>query len=178
MIFSDNEKQELLAYSRRVLENKIKNNEESEDDCPDSNYMQSAGVFVTLKKNGELRGCIGYIEPVESLWDAIRINTIAAATGDPRFEPVSGDEVDEVKIEISVLTKPVSCQFEEITIGQDGVVLEQGRRKATYLPQVWEDLPEKERFFGTLCEKAGLGADCWKEPSTKFYRYGAIVFGE
>lgn len=178
MTFNETEKQELLAYSRRVLENKIKENKEIDEDATDSNYMQSAGVFVTLKKGDELRGCIGYIEPVESIWDAIRINTVAAATGDPRFPSVEPEELEEIKIEISILTRPKACEFDEINIGKDGVVLEQGRRKATYLPQVWEDLPEKERFFGTLCEKAGLAADCWKQPQTKFYRYDAIVFGE
>jgi AmmeMemoRadiSam system protein A len=178
MTFNETEKLEMLAYSRRVLENKIKENKEIDEDATDSNYMQSAGVFVTLKKGDELRGCIGYIEPVESIWDAIRINTIAAATGDPRFASVEAEELAEIMIEISILTRPKACEFEEINIGKDGVVLEQGRRKATYLPQVWEDLPEKERFFGTLCEKSGLGADCWKEPQTKFFRYDAIVFGE
>jgi len=178
MTFNDSEKADLLAYARRILENKIKNGEAEDEDCPDSNYLQSAGVFVTLNKGKELRGCIGYIEPVASIWDAIRENTVAAATGDPRFETVTEEELPEIKIEISILTRPKECRLEEIKIGEDGVVLEQGQKKSTYLPQVWQSLPEKEKFLGTLCEKAGLSAECWQESSTKFYRYGAIVFSE
>ena len=178
MQFTDEQKSELLGYARQVLVHIVKDGKKVEQDCPDSNYLESAGVFVSLKKGGELRGCIGYIEPVSTIWDAIADNAVAAATRDIRFSEVSVEELEELKIDISILTPAKECQIEEIEPGKHGVIIKQGPHKATYLPQVWESLAEKEQFFGTLCQKAGLSENCWTDKSTKFYKYEAIVFSE
>lgn len=178
MRLSDADKKELLAYARRVLTTVVGDGKSEDEDCPDANFNQSAGVFVSLHKNGELRGCIGYIEPVATIWDAVRDNTAAAAMRDHRFDHVVPEELEQIKIEISVLTPNKQCPIDEIETGKHGVVLQQGGRKATYLPQVWQELPEREAFFSTLCEKAGLEATCWTNPRTKFYKYEAIVFSE
>jgi hypothetical protein len=178
MTLSDTEKQELLALSRRVLDSFVKTGAAAEEDCSDANYLQSAGVFVTLKKGDELRGCIGFIEPVASIWDGIVENTIAAASTDPRFAAVAEEELPEITIEISILTKSKECSLEEIEIGKDGVVLQQGVKKATYLPQVWETFKTKEEFMPSLCEKAGLESDCYTQSNTKFYKYQATAFSE
>jgi len=178
MQFTPKQKDELLDYARQVLLAIVTKGTLFEEESPDANYLESAGVFVSLHKGKDLRGCIGFLEPIASIWDAITENTIAAATKDFRFSPVSEDELDEIKIEISILTKPKACRLDEIEIGKSGVVLEAGRHKATYLPQVWESLPGKEQFFGTLCEKAGLENHCWQDAKTRFYKYEAIVFSE
>lgn len=178
MQLAEDNKQELLAYARRVLASIVSDGSAIEEDCPDSTYNQSAGVFVSLHKADELRGCIGYIEPVSTIWDAVRDNTVSAATRDFRFDHVTSDELVQIKIEISVLTPNKLCSIDEIETGKHGVILQQSGRKATYLPQVWQELPEREAFFSTLCQKAGLESDCWRNSRTKFYKYEALVFGE
>lgn len=178
MKLSDIQKKELLDYARQVLIAIATKGTAFEEEAPDANYLESAGVFVSLHKGKELRGCIGFLEPIVSIWDAIAENTIAAATKDYRFSLVAENELADIKIEISILTKPKPCRLDEIEIGKSGVIIEQGRHKATYLPQVWESLPGKEEFFGTLCEKAGLDNLCWNNPNTKFYKYDALAFSE
>jgi AmmeMemoRadiSam system protein A len=178
MQLSAENKKDLLEYARRVLVGIVTDGTSIDEDCPDASYNQSAGVFVSLHKDGELRGCIGYIEPVSTIWDAVRDNAIAAATRDHRFDHVVPEELAQIKIEISILTPNKLCPIDEIETGKHGVVLQQGGRKATYLPQVWNELPDRETFFSTLCEKAGLPADCWHDSKTKFYKYEAIIFSE
>jgi len=155
MQLSAQNKKELLDYAHRVLIGAVNSGAGEDEDCPDANYNQSAGVFVSLHKDKELR-----------------------ALRDHRFDHVVPEELEEIKIEISVLTPNKQCTIDEIETGKHGVVLQQGGRKATYLPQVWQELPEREAFFSTLCQKAGLEATCWNNPRTKFYKYEAIVFSE
>ncbi|NQT49362.1 AmmeMemoRadiSam system protein A [Candidatus Kuenenbacteria bacterium] len=178
MQFADQQKTELLTYARQTLTAIIKAGRKHNEECPDSSYLESAGVFVSLHKGEELRGCIGYIEPISTIWDAIRDNTISASTKDIRFSEVSEEEVEQIKIEISILTPSRECQLEEIEEGKHGVVIEQGQHKATYLPQVWGSLPNKEVFFSSLCQKAGLDTNCWHDKDTKFYKYETITFTE
>ncbi len=178
MKFDDSQKQELLEYARRSLINIVKDGKRIEEDCPDSNYLESAGVFVTLYKNKELRGCVGYIEPYTSIWDSILDNTIAAATNDIRFTDVLPEELEDIWLEISILTPPKECKLEEIEVGKNGVVIQQGANKATYLPQVWESMPEKNKFLDSLCLKAGLDNNCWQNKTTVIKKYEAIVFSE
>lgn len=178
MDLSKNQKKELLQYSRSVLSSFVNAGKKVEEEASDSLYLEKCGVFVSLHKGAELRGCIGYIEPVETMWDAIAKNTIAAASNDFRFNPVEATELPEIEIEISILTPMHECNLDEINAGQDGVVIQQGPHKATYLPQVWESMPNKEDFFSSLCQKANLPNSCWQSSKTKFYKYQAIVFKE
>ena len=178
MQLSEDHKKELLEYARRVLTSTVGDGTSTDEDCPDANYNQSAGVFVSLHKGDELRGCIGYIEPVSTIWDAVRDNTMAAAMRDHRFDHVVPEELEQIKIEISLLTPNKQCSIDEIETGKHGVVLQQGGRKATYLPQVWQELPGRDAFFSSLCQKAGLETTCASNPRTKFYKYEAIIFSE
>jgi len=145
-----------------------------------SKLKEERGAFVTLEKNGRLRGCIGYIRPVSSLYDAVRENTINAATRDTRFPRVRADELSEIHIEISALSRPVTLSsYKEIEIGKHGIILKRRGRQAVFLPQVapeqgW-DLPETLRH---LSLKAGLAADAWKDPKTEFSVFIAEVFHE
>lgn len=187
MKFTRAEKQSLLEYSRRILIRAVQGDELIAEACPSEKFLEKAGVFVSLHKNQALRGlprshvlrgCIGYIEPFASIWDAVHENTISAARNDFRFLPVSVGELDKIKIEISILTPPEECSIDDIQQGVDGVIVQQGACKATYLPQVWESLADKGDFFNSLCVKAGLDENCWKNKQTKFFRYQAIVFEE
>lgn len=173
---TNGEKEYLLKIARATLEKRLVDGERFEPQTTNQHLWQKRGVFVTLKKSGQLRGCIGYIEPIEPLIIAVRDNAISAAS-DPRFAPVTAPELAKIKIEISMLSIPEPAELKEIKKG-DGVIIKKGMHSATYLPQVWDDLPKRDIFFGTLCQKAGLENDCYKEPGMEFYRYEADVFSE
>jgi AmmeMemoRadiSam system protein A len=146
---------------------------------------ESKACFVTLTENGELRGCIGHIVPQEALYQAVVDNARNAATRDPRFEPVRPEEVKRIKIEISVLTEPQPLGFSspeellnKLEPGEDGVVLRIGSRGATYLPQVWEQLPDKVQFLNHLAEKAGCAPDDWRGRNVSVSIYHVEAFAE
>ena len=143
------------------------------------------GCFVTLHKGGSLRGCIGTIEPATSLLSCVEENAINAAFRDPRFLPITRDEIETVDIEISALTVPRIIKFDDaeglkkqIIPGVHGVILSQGYRRSTFLPQVWEQLPQKEDFLGHLCLKGGMPRAAWREASTRVEVYEAEYFSE
>jgi len=124
-------------------------------------------TFVTLTLNHQLRGCIGSLVAHRSLLDDLIGNAQAAAFDDPRFYPLSPEEFLHVNIEVSLLSEPERVLYEtmdelksKITLGGDGIILQQGVHKATFLPQVWEQLPTFELFFSHLCQKAGLAENC------------------
>ncbi|MGP8200305.1 MAG: AmmeMemoRadiSam system protein B [Limisphaerales bacterium] len=146
---------------------------------------EKKGCFVTLTEHGELRGCIGHILPQEALYQAVVDNARNAATRDPRFQPVRPDEVKQIKIEISVLTEPEPLSFNspddllnKLEPGEDGVVLRIGPRGATYLPQVWEQLPDKVQFLDRLAEKAGCAPDDWRGRDVSVSIYHVEAFAE
>jgi len=146
---------------------------------------EKRGTFVTLKKNGSLRGCIGSLAPVESIVQGVQRNAINAAFEDPRFPPLGREEFPQVTIEVSVLTPAVPLAYEtpgellaKIVPGKDGVILRKGLRSATFLPQVWEQLPEPARFFDHLCLKAGLPPDAWRREVLEVETYRVQYFDE
>ncbi len=133
---------------------------------------EKRACFVTLKvkdrpKGSNLRGCIGSILPYRLLIDDVAENAKAAAFEDPRFMPLTPEEFEKVKIEVSVLTIPEKLEYEDkedlmkkVRPGVDGIILQLANYQATFLPSVWEELPEFEDFFSHLCRKAGLPGDC------------------
>jgi AmmeMemoRadiSam system protein A len=141
--------------------------------------LQRAGAsFVTLNKEGRLRGCVGSLEARRSLVLDVQQNGIGAAFRDPRFPPVQPEEVDDLDIEISVLSLPERLDydghqdlFNKLRPGVDGVVIERGWHRATFLPQVWEKLPEKGQFLRRLCLKAGLPPDAYRSGDLEVYTY-------
>jgi AmmeMemoRadiSam system protein A len=141
------------------------------------------GCFVTLTKKGQLRGCIGYIEGIKPLYQAVIDNAKNAALEDPRFPKVRPFELTDIKVEVSVLTKPLPLDYkdpqdllEKLKPGEDGIILSKGYHQSTFLPQVWEQLPDKTEFLEHLSMKAGMPADGWKTSEVK--RYRAIHFQE
>ncbi len=142
---------------------------------------QKAGVFVTLRRKGELRGCIGSIVGVEPLYRGVAANALHAAFDDPRFPALAEHELDEVEIEISVMTplRPVAS-YRAIRLGSDGVIIRDGPAQAVFLPQVATETGwTLDEFLGNLCLKAGLERDAYRSSrSMKFYVFQAQVFGE
>lgn len=140
-------------------------------------FKLPAASFVTLTKNGELRGCIGRLQASRPLAEDVAANAIAAAFDDPRFPPLRRDEFAAVRFEVSQLTPaedfPVRDEADacaRLRPGIDGVILSHGCRHATFLPQVWESLPKPERFLAELKKKAGLAPDFWS-PDLLLLRY-------
>ena len=131
-------------------------------------WLEDEGaVFVTITIDGNLRGCIGSLVAHRKLYEDIIYNARSAALNDPRFQQLNKEEFKLIKIEVSVLSKPEPLIYDNIDIlrarlrvGIDGVVLKLGSNQATFLPQVWEQLPTFELFFSHLCQKAGLPGDC------------------
>lgn len=152
----------------------------------DTGFLKNRqGIFVTLHKKGQLRGCIGSIQPVKPLEEGVTENAVCAAFKDPRFSPLSADEFDLIDIEISLLSKPEALEFDNCTElvallvpHQHGVIIEKDGSRATFLPQVWEQLPKCEDFLGHLCVKAGLDATAWKEKGIMVYTYCVQSFAE
>lgn len=152
----------------------------------DVSFLQKKmGVFVTLHLHGQLRGCIGTLEPVLSLVEEISENARHAAFHDPRFPPLTSQEFSEIDIEISVLTPPVILEYtspadlkKKLIPGIHGVILEKRGAKATFLPQVWDQLREPERFLEHLCRKAGLSSHAWKDSDISIRTYNVCSFKE
>ena len=142
---------------------------------------KKAGVFITLYKKvlgrEELRGCIGLPYPTKRIIEGV-IEAAVSACNDPRFAPVREEELKDIFIEVSVLTKPEKMEFkntkellERIEPYKDGLIIKFGMNSGLFLPQVWEELPTKEEFLSHLCMKAGLSPGCWLQPAVEFYRF-------
>jgi len=177
---NEEEQRYLLQLARHTLENYLSLGAVPQVTVTDAELWQVSGAFVTLKKNGELRGCVGNIIGQSPLYLTVQSMAIAAATEDQRFLPVSRAELDECEIEISVLSplQPVAGP-EAIEIGKHGVVLVKGNRHAVYLPQVaTEQGWDRETMLANLSRKAGLSEDAWRDPQTEFYVFTAQVFAE
>lgn len=177
------ERTAMLKFSRSVLDHVTGGG--SEPSVPEllsvSPYTtEKRGIFVTLRRNGELRGCIGHIEPRLPLSEGIAVLTRKSALEDYRFLPVQAAEVPEITIEISVLTPMVPVAgYGEIVIGRDGIVLTQGYRSAVFLPQVaTEQGWDLAQTLTALSRKAGLSPDAWRDPETRFETFQALHFSE
>ena len=154
------------------------------DTLPEA-LTRNGASFVTLTKYGQLRGCIGSLEPRRSLVLDVRENAISAAFHDPRFPPVRPDELGVLDIEVSVLSPPQTLSYDgpddliaRLRPGMDGVVIERGRNRATFLPQVWEKLPDPHEFLQHLCLKAGLSANAYRRPGLDVHTYQVDKFEE
>ena len=177
----------LLHLARQALEYSVRGKSLPELDLsvfPD-NLRSDGASFVTLTKNGELRGCIGALEAYQPLVMDVIEHAIAAGFNDYRFSPLIAEELREIQIEISRLTKPQSLTYSDplelpnkLKPGIDGVILRDGWKRATFLPQVWEKLPEPEEFLNHLCYKMGSKPDLWKWKILEVFTYEVEEFHE
>jgi len=180
---TDAQKRDLLKLARFTLETVVREGRkpaaEEAGIMVDDRLKELSGVFVTLKKNGELRGCIGNIAPVKPLVEGVIDNAVNAARFDRRFEPVQPEELSGIEVEVSVLTPPRrAAGVEDIILGRHGVILEKSERSAVFLPQV---APEQgwtvAEMLAHLSSKAGLSPDAWRS-GADFDLFEALVFNE
>ena len=154
-------------------------------DLTDPVFKEMRGTFVTLKIKKQLRGCIGCLTPSETILEGIQRNAINAALNDPRFPALTGPDLEQAEIEISILTNPQKLDYADgndllnkLRRDIDGVIIGQGMARATFLPQVWEQLPRTEDFLAHLCIKAGLSPDEWQRGELEVSIYQVQYFHE
>lgn len=181
------QKQFLLRVARQALETAVNGGELTPIDhsSVDEVLLRNGASFVTLTRNGVLRGCIGTLEAHQPLVDDVRDHAVAAALQDYRFPPVNPDELKEIQIEISCLTQPEELSYlntenllKTLRPGIDGVILQEGTRRATFLPQVWEKIPDPGEFLSNLCYKMGVSPDLWLRKKLRVWTYQVDEFHE
>jgi AmmeMemoRadiSam system protein A len=146
---------------------------------------EEGSSFVTLTMGGQLRGCIGSLEPYQSLAEDVREHAVAAALEDPRFPPVAAAELNGIQIEVSRLTRPIPLEYKDandllskLCPHVDGVIVRDGLHRATFLPQVWEKIPDPADFLGNLCYKMGAKPDLWRSKHLEVLTYKVEEFHE
>ena len=180
-ILSEKQKKRLLEIARKTIDEYVNNGRKLDLTEDDPLLLKNMGAFVTIHKQGNLRGCIGNIIGLQPLYLTVRDMAIEAATDDPRFLAVSPDELREIDIEISVLSEPERVEdVNEIKMGVHGVIVKKGFGSGVFLPQVAIETGwTREEFLSNLCaHKAGLSPDAWKDKNTELLSFTAQVFGE
>jgi AmmeMemoRadiSam system protein A len=172
------QRKELLGIARRALAGYLGAGKIPPEEGARGKLAAPGAAFVTLTRNGRLRGCIGYTEAVAPLFKVVQECAVAAATEDPRFPPVSSNELPSLRVEISVLTPLVPIRPEEVEVGRHGLMIAQGRMRGLLLPQVpvewgWD----RETFLDQTCVKAGLPPSAWRHGAT-LQAFTAEVFRE
>lgn len=171
---------EALSAVRTTLEAVLKGHQQPSIKFVDPRFKELCGIFVTLKKHGELRGCIGFVKGIEPLNKAIQEMAVAAATHDPRFSPVVFEELENIKIEVSILSPMTEVKnTDEIKIGRDGLMIIYGHRSGLLLPQVpvewgWN----LDEFLDNICLKAGLPKGSHLLPESRLLKFSADIFSE
>ncbi|MEN8135750.1 MAG: AmmeMemoRadiSam system protein A [Thermodesulfobacteriota bacterium] len=190
-LLSEEQGQALVRLARKTIMEKLKLPLMPPAEAPLADYWQAPvfqekrGVFVTLHRAGLLRGCIGSLTGAPPIIEGVRDNAINAAFNDCRFSLVTAEEFAEIDVEVSILSKPQPLSYDGaddllagLRPGIDGVIIKKGRVSATFLPQVWKQLPETEGFLAHLCQKAGLPADEWRRGELEVITYQVQCFAE
>lgn len=173
--------EEVLTIARLTLDEYISSGQKPKLMPVHKRLFQSGGVFVTLKKDGHLRGCIGLVESNNQIWETIQDMTIAAAIDDPRFDKVTKGELNDIKIEVSLLSIPQEIDdYQQIEVGTHGVIIENKGTRGVFLPSVAVEFGwNLKQMLENLClHKCYLGANCYKDPTSKIYTFIAEVFEE
>jgi len=173
------EKKELLQLARKTIEKYLRTGKKEYPRTDNPKFSEKRGVFVTLHKKGDLRGCIGYPLPIKPLIEAVVDNAISSASEDYRFDTVSVEELADIDIEISVLTPPQKMKsYKDVVVGRDGIIISKSFMRGLLLPQVpVEQGWDLEQYISWGCRKAGLPADEWKR-NIEIETFQGIVFGE
>ena len=184
---TDGEKQTLLRLAREAMECAVRGQLLPPVDVKSlTPLLQANGAsFVTLTIDSELRGCIGALEAYQPLAEDVREHAISASLHDPRFSPVREGELSRIKLEVSRLTVPQLLEYsssedllKKLNPHVDGVILKDNVRRATFLPQVWEKIPDPAEFLSHLCQKMGVRANLWREAKLQVYVYQVEEFHE
>jgi AmmeMemoRadiSam system protein A len=172
---TEDQGQKLLCLARATIAARLGLSDASSRIIPDNQladpaFQEQRGTFVTLKIRNQLRGCMGCLTPSETIQEGIQRNAVNAAFKDPRFPPLTGPELEQAEIEVSILTNPQDLEYSDgkdllkkLRPNIDGAIISKGMARATFLPQVWEQLPRTEEFLSHLCRKAGLSPDEWQK---------------
>lgn len=176
--YTEEEKLFLKRVARKSIENAVKGSRFPDLSPPTARLSMKRGAFVTLKIDDHLRGCIGYIQPIKPLADAIREMARAAAVDDDRFNPLDPGEMEQLEIEITVLSSLIKVNNElDVLVGRDGLFVRLGYQSGVLLPQVAiEEKWDRETFLAQTCLKANLPPDAWREPEAEIFRFSAIIF--
>ena len=173
----------LVALAETVIDSYLDGKKTIPATPDDPDFKEKGASFVTLKLSGNLRGCIGKLEPVTTLWEDVAENAVNAAFNDFRFSPLNRKEFAETTIEVSVLSTPVPLEYEypeellkRLRPGVDGVILQDGGKRATFLPQVWDQLPSAGIFLENLCRKAGIDPSAFQEKIMEIKTYTVQSF--
>ncbi|MGD8242540.1 MAG: AmmeMemoRadiSam system protein B [Desulfobacterales bacterium] len=188
-VLSPSQGDRLVRLARETIAAALKDGspgKQSVRELPDQPvFDQTRGVFVTLEQQGRLRGCIGNLVAEEPLRTTVPRNALRAAFNDPRFAPLAAAEFDTVSVSVSVLSPPVRLVYRDahelidrLQPHRDGVILQHGRARATFLPQVWDQIPEPDSFISALCRKAGLRPDTWQREQLVIHTYAVQYFDE
>jgi len=177
--YTAEEKAYLLKLVRITIEDYLTRRKHEYPETDNPKFLEKRGVFVTLHKHGDLRGCIGYPLPIKPLIEAVVDNAISSSTEDPRFRQVTIGELDDIDIEISILTVPRKVKgYEEVVVGRDGIIITKGYMRGLLLPQVpVEQEWDLEEYISHGCMKAGLPMDEWKR-GVLIETFQGVVFGE
>ncbi len=169
-------------FARSVIESTSLGQSPATVPPPDSgSAQQHGGIFVTIRKLGQLRGCMGILDPRLPIAEAVRDAAQSAAQRDPRFPPVTPDELPHLRIEVSILSEPFPMQStDDLELGRHGIIIQQGNRRGLFLPQVATDHHlDKASFLARCCsEKAGLPPDAWRDPGTDILLFTTEVSSE
>lgn len=176
----------LLKLARKSIEHYLNHGSQlgiSDSDLPSKEFLIKQPCFVTLTKDGQLRGCVGHLDPIQPLYKDVIENAIAAAFFDSRFWPMGKEELTQIKIEISILSLPKKLSFKNLDYlikslseTKPGVIIQRGINKATFLPQVWEELSDPQDFLSNLCLKAGLNSKDWQSKNVDISSYSVEAF--
>lgn len=177
---SEKERRTLLSMARLAIEAPLKPVSRPADFEITPTMSELRGAFVTIKRSGQLRGCIGTFSSQNPLAETINNMARSAAFNDPRFAPLKGEELPEIDLEISVLTPLAPIEdVNEIEVGRHGIYIRKGGASGVLLPQVaTENDWDRDTFLMKTCLKAGLGTDAWKDPDTEILIFSAEIFGE
>ncbi len=177
---NDAEKKFLLELARKTIVNYFHNDNPLKVDYFSDKLKEKCGVFVTLEKHHNLRGCIGYVEGYKPLQDAVQDNAISAAFRDPRFPSLTAEELNDLEIEISVLTPLEKVNdVSEIKVGRDGLIIKKDFHQGLLLPQVAVDWGwDRTQFLEQTCRKAGLPPNAWEEKDAEIEKFSALIFRE
>jgi len=180
MELTDREKESLLDIAKNAIAAEINHKKMPELKIDSEILRQKRGAFVTLKKRGQLRGCIGYIKAYKPLWETVQEMAIAAAFHDPRFPSLKSGELDNLTFEISVLSPLRRIKdINEIEVGKHGLYIVRGFNSGLLLPQVAIEYEwDRETFLKETCHKAGLPSQAWMDAETEIYIFSADYFGD
>ena len=187
---TEEEGKRLINVARRTIAGKLGVLSDPEKVVPDRDlndpiFREKRGTFVTLKIKGQLRGCMGCLTPSETIMEGIQGNAVNSAFNDPRFPQLTPDELARAEIDISILTTPRKLEYSgaddllnKLRPDVDGLIINKGPARATFLPQVWSQLPKPEDFLAHLCRKAGLPDDEWRKGELEVAIYQVQYFHE